>query len=97
MNLITAKALRLTAPSRDRGAGNVVATKKVDRTADDLAVGRELRHRLDTLTGVSDADYKPAFPLTAKLNKLTGRDRPQLSPEDIKKLQAAMREKAQSE
>jgi hypothetical protein len=41
----------------------------------------------DTLTGVNDADYvKPPFPLTAKLNKLTIKvDRPQLSPEDIKK------------
>ena len=42
----------------------------------------------DTLTGVNDADYKPPFPLTAKLNKLTIKvDRPQLSPEDIKKLE----------
>jgi hypothetical protein len=31
----------------------------------------------DTLTGVNDADYKPPFPLTAKLNKLTIKiDRP---------------------
>jgi hypothetical protein len=45
----------------------------------------------DTLTGVNDADYKPPFPLTAKLNKLTIKvDRPQLSPADIKKLEAAM-------
>ena len=37
-------------------------------------------------------------PLTSKLNKLTIEvDRPQLSPEDIKKLQAAMREKAKSD
>ena len=44
----------------------------------------------DTLTGVNDADYKPPFPLTAKLNKLTIKvDRPQLSPEDIKKLEKA--------
>jgi hypothetical protein len=44
----------------------------------------------DTLTGVNDADYKPPFPLTAKLNKLTLKvNRPQLSPEDIKKLQGA--------
>ena len=41
----------------------------------------------DTLTGVSDANYEPPFALTAKLNKLTIKvDRPQLSPEDIKKL-----------
>ncbi|MCG6908091.1 MAG: arylsulfatase [Desulfobacteraceae bacterium] len=42
----------------------------------------------DTLTGVNDADYTPPFPLTAKLNKLTIKvDRPELSPEDIKKLE----------
>jgi hypothetical protein len=46
----------------------------------------------DTLTGVNDADYKPPFPLTAKLNKLTIKvDRPQLSPEDIKKLASPAR------
>jgi arylsulfatase A-like enzyme len=44
----------------------------------------------DTLTGVNDADYKPPFTLTAKLNKLTIKvDRPKLSPEDIKKLENA--------
>ncbi len=44
----------------------------------------------DTLTGVNDEDYKPPFPLTAKLDKLTIKvDRPQLSPEDIKKLENA--------
>ena len=38
----------------------------------------------DTLTGVNDADYKPPFPLTAKLNKLTIKmDRPKLTPADI--------------
>jgi hypothetical protein len=43
----------------------------------------------DTLTGVNDADYKPPFTLTAKLNKLTIKvDRPTLSPEDIKKLES---------
>jgi hypothetical protein len=52
----------------------------------------------DTLTGVNDADYKPPFALTAKLNKLTIKvDRPQLSPEDTRKLQAAMNEKAKSD
>lgn len=46
----------------------------------------------DTLTGVNDADYKPPFPLKAKLNKLTVKlDRPQLSAEDVKKLEAAMK------
>jgi arylsulfatase A-like enzyme len=52
----------------------------------------------DTLTGVNDADYTPPFPLTAKLNKLTIKvDRPQLSPEDIKKLEAAQRNNKASE
>jgi arylsulfatase len=45
----------------------------------------------DTLTGVNDADYTPPFPLTATLNKLTITvNRPQLSPEEIRKLEAAM-------
>jgi len=49
----------------------------------------------DTLTGVNDADYKPPFPLTAKLNKLTIKvDRPQLSEQDQAKLRAAMIGKA---
>jgi hypothetical protein len=44
----------------------------------------------DTLTGVNDADYLPPFPLTAKLDKLTiNVDRPQLTPEDIKKFESA--------
>lgn len=44
----------------------------------------------DTLTGVNDADYQPPFALTAKLNRLTLKvDRPQLSQDDIKKLQSA--------
>jgi len=44
----------------------------------------------DTLTGVNDADYKPPFALTAKLDKLTIKvDRPQLTPEDIKTLETA--------
>ena len=44
----------------------------------------------DTLTGVNDADYKPPFTLTAKLDKLTIKvDRPQLTPEDIKTLESA--------
>jgi len=42
----------------------------------------------DTLTGVNDEDYKPPFPLTAKLDKLTIKvDRPKLTEEDIKKLE----------
>jgi len=52
----------------------------------------------DTLTGVNDAGYKPPFALTAKLNKLAIKvDRPQLSPEDIKKLMVAQRNNKASE
>jgi len=52
----------------------------------------------DTLTGVNDADYQPPFPLTAKLNKLSIKvERPQLSPADIQKLEAAMRNNKVSE
>ena len=51
-----------------------------------------LTAKLNKLTGVNDADYKPPFSLTAKLNKLTIKvDRPKLSPEDIKALEAGMR------
>ena len=52
----------------------------------------------DTLTGVNDEDYSPPFTLTAKLNKLTIKiDRPQLSQEDIKKLEEAQRNNKMSE
>jgi hypothetical protein len=52
----------------------------------------------DTLTGVNDEDYKPPFPLTAKLNKLTIKvNRPELSPEDVAKLESAMRNNKMSE
>jgi arylsulfatase len=52
----------------------------------------------DTHTGDNDADYQPPFRFTGTLNKLTLKlDRPQLSPEDIKGLEAAMRSKAASE
>jgi arylsulfatase len=45
----------------------------------------------DTITGVNDADYLPPFPLTAELEKLTIKvDRPVLSPEEIKKLEAGL-------
>jgi arylsulfatase len=76
--------------------GKVVATKKMERTLPMILQWDEsFDIGSDTLTGVNDADYKPPFPLTAKLNKLTIKvDRPQLSPADIKKLEAAMLEKA---
>jgi arylsulfatase len=52
----------------------------------------------DTLTGVNDADYKPPFAFTGKLDKLTIKvDRPQLTPEDIKKLETAQQNNEASE
>jgi arylsulfatase len=52
----------------------------------------------DTLTGVNDADYKPPFTFTGKLNKLTIEvDRPQLSAADIEKLKAAQTNNSSSE
>jgi hypothetical protein len=44
----------------------------------------------DTLTGVNDPDYRPSFPLTAKLDKLTIKvDRPELTPADIAQIKEA--------
>lgn len=79
--------------------GKEVATKKMAKTLPMILQWDEsFDIGSDTLTGVNDADYTPPFPLTAKLNKLTIKvDRPQLSPEDIKRLQAAMIEKAKSD
>jgi arylsulfatase len=79
--------------------GKVVATKRMEKTLPVILQWDEsFDIGSDTLTGVNDADYKPPFVLTAKLNNLTIKvDRPQLSPEDIKKLQAAMTEKAKAD
>jgi arylsulfatase len=79
--------------------GKAVATKRMPKTLPiTLQWDESFDIGSDTLTGVNDADYKPPFALTAKLNKLTIKvDRPQLSPEDIKKLQAAMQEKAKAD
>ena len=79
--------------------GKAVATKKMEKTLPMILQWDEsFDIGSDTLTGVNDADYKPPFPLTARFNKLTIKvDRPQLSPADIKKLQAAMSEKAKSD
>ena len=79
--------------------GKVVATKKMEKTVPMILQWDEsFDVGSDTLTGVNDEDYQPPFVLTAKLNKLTIKvDRPKLSPEDIKKLEAAMRNNKSSE
>ncbi|MGH8612758.1 MAG: arylsulfatase, partial [Gammaproteobacteria bacterium] len=79
--------------------GNVVATKEMPKTLPMILQWDEsFDIGSDTLTGVNDADYKPPFTFTGKLNKLTVKvDRPQLSPDDIKKLEEAMRNNKASE
>jgi Sulfatase len=76
--------------------GKVVATRKLEKTLPAILQWDEsFDIGSDTLTGVNDADYKPPFPLTAKLNKLTIKvDRPQLSgghQEARRKLEASRR------
>jgi hypothetical protein len=47
---------------------------------------------------VNDADYQPPFTFTGKLDKLTIKvDRPQLSPDDVKRLEQAQRNNKTSE
>jgi arylsulfatase A-like enzyme len=79
--------------------GKVVDTKKMEKTLPMILQWDEsFDIGSDTLTGVNDADYKPPFALTAKLDKLTlAVDRPQLSPEDVEKLEAAQRNNKSSE
>ena len=76
--------------------GKVVDTKEMKRTLPMILQWDEsFDIGSDTLTGVNDADYRPPFPLTAKLNKLTIKvDRPKLSPEDIRKLEEGMKQAA---
>ena len=73
--------------------GKVVDTKQMQKTLPMILQWDEsFDVGSDTLTGVNDADYKPPFQFTGKLNKLTIKiDRPHLTAEDIKKLQGAMK------
>jgi arylsulfatase A-like enzyme len=79
--------------------GKAVDTQKMEKTLPMILQWDEsFDIGSDTLTGVNDADYLPPFPLTCKLNKLTIKvDRPQLSADDIKKLEAAQRDNKSSE
>ena len=73
--------------------GQVVATERMPHTIPLILQWDEsFDIGSDTLTSVNDADYKPPFAFTGKLNKLTIKlDRPKLSPEDIKKLEEGMK------
>ena len=75
--------------------GKVVQTQQMKRTLPIILQWDEsFDVGSDTLTGVNDADYKPPFAFTGKLNKLTlGIDPPKLTPQDIQKLEAAMKSK----
>ena len=79
--------------------GKVVATEKMEKTLPFiLQFDESLDVGSDTLTGVNDADYQPPFTFTGKIEKITLTiDRPKLTPEDIKKLQAAQSEKKSSD
>lgn len=78
--------------------GKAVATKRMERTLPMILQWDEsFDIGSDTLTGVNDADYRPPFPLEAKLEKLSIRvDRPQLSAEAIEKLEASQKRAADS-
>jgi arylsulfatase A-like enzyme len=76
--------------------GKDVATKQMARTLPFMLQWDEaLDIGSDTGTPVNDADYKAPFTFTGTLGKITLTvDRPQLSPEDVKKLQEAQRAQA---
>jgi arylsulfatase len=79
--------------------GKAVATQKMARTIplilqwdENLDVGS------DTGTPVDDRDYQVPFPFTGKIGKITLTiDRPQLTPDDVKRLEAAQRSNRASE
>ncbi len=79
--------------------GKEVAAQRMERTLPMILQWDEAFDiGSDTLTGVNDSDYRPPFALTARLEKLTIQvDRPQLSPEDVQKLESAMRNNQSSE
>lgn len=73
--------------------GKDVATEKMEHTLPFILQWDEaLDIGSDTGTPVDDNDYSTPFAFTGKLNKITlNIDRPKLSPEDIKRLEAAAR------
>ena len=79
--------------------GKVVDTKKMEKTIPlILAWDENLDVGSDTGTPVDDKDYQVPFAFTGKLGKITLTiDRPKLSPEDVKKLEAAQRNNKVSE
>ncbi|MBX9914854.1 MAG: arylsulfatase [Pseudomonadaceae bacterium] len=72
--------------------GQVVAQHEMPKSLPfTLAWDESLDIGADTLSGVDDGDYQPPFTFTGKLNKVTLKiDRPELSKDDIAKLEQAM-------
>jgi len=79
--------------------GKVVATQKMEKTIPMLMQWSEsFDVGADKGTPVDDKDYQVPFGFTGKLDKLTLTiDRPELSPEDIKKLKMALSNNPASE
>jgi arylsulfatase len=79
--------------------GKAVATQKMERTLPLILQWDEsLDIGSDTLTPVNDEDYQSPFPFTGTIDKITLTiDRPQLTPEDVKKLEQAQRNNKASE
>lgn len=79
--------------------GKEVATEKMAHTLPFIMQWDEnLDIGADTGSPVNDADYEPPFNFTGKLGKVTLTiDRPQLTPDDIKKLKAAAMSKKSTE
>jgi arylsulfatase len=79
--------------------GKEVATQKMEHTIPFILQWDEnLDIGSDTGTPVNDSDYQVPFKFTGTINKITLTiDRPKLSPEDIKKLEQAQRDKKSSE
>jgi arylsulfatase len=71
--------------------GKDVSTQKMEHTIPLILQWDEsMDFGSDTGTPVDDQDYQCPFPFTGKFNKITIKvDRPELSPEDIKKLENA--------
>ena len=78
--------------------GKEVATNRMEHTIPLILWDENFDIGADTGTPVNDQDYQVPFEFTGTLDKLTLMiDRPQLSPEDITKLQEAQRNNKSSE
>jgi arylsulfatase len=79
--------------------GREVANQKMEHTLPLILQWDEsMDFGSDTGTPVDDQDYQCPFNFTGKFNKITIKvDRPQLSPEDVKKLESASRNNKVSE